>query len=601
MTDWNTSYIQPGSDGHPDSEARPEQKGDAPAARPRRSRGGLTAALAAPAEATPESWQPWGAPAAPQARVTRVDGAEGAPFRIRIDAPEQVMYAMAHNRVPIVRSFAVEANTAQDVRDIRVDVSLSWSREERPPAQPVSFTIELPEGSSGPVEIDQVGLKLDDTVVVDLEEAVPATLSVRVRSEEGHEQVESREIRILARNQWAFDPAFGTLLAAFVQPNHPTVNEILASAGKILKNRTGSSSLEGYQSGAERATQIGQAIFEALQAEGIRYINPPASFESAQKIRPIDQVLAEKQGTCVDLACAYASCLEQAGLHPLIWIVPGHAFAGFFTEEAALPVNFMVDQAFNVNLVASDLAVSAETVGLTDGMSFGEARAATTKRHAASSGGLWGLIDVFAAHRSGMLPIPARVQRGDVIEIVIDRGPGRGAVVDKRDTKTGKRVREVRPPRILSWESSLLDISLRNPLIKFTTGRSGLDLLTTDQILEQVEDDLNAGRPILIVPGDRIDGAEAAAGLRDISQAGESVWAQRYSSQSSFSPMGEEAAASAFVARVQVALGKRNRLHNLYLWDHGLTSDDGKEVRPCFSCLSACGAQWPPGRRNRDR
>ncbi|MEK8226457.1 hypothetical protein NKG05_10855 [Oerskovia sp. M15] len=48
-------------------------------------------------------------------------------------------------------------------------------------------------------------------------------------------------------------------------------------------------------------------------------------------------MLDERWGTCLDLACTYAAALEQAGVHPILAMVEGHAFAGFLTEDSQLP------------------------------------------------------------------------------------------------------------------------------------------------------------------------------------------------------------------------------------------------------------------------
>src|SRR5690606_6072059 len=110
---------------------------------------------------------------------------------------------------------------------------------------------------------------------------------------------------------------------------------ILASAASLLQQWTGDPSLSGYQSkDRNRVAITTAAIYTALQRSGIRYINPPASFEeSGQKIRTPDRVLENKLGTCLDLVVLAAACLEQAGLHPLLPILAGHAFAGVWLED----------------------------------------------------------------------------------------------------------------------------------------------------------------------------------------------------------------------------------------------------------------------------
>src|SRR6476620_2951801 len=89
--------------------------------------------------------------------------------------------------------------------------------------------------------------------------------------------------------------------------------------------RTGSSSLQGYQSDntevetEQRSDAIARAIYDAMCLDGINYIDPPASWDAVgQKIRTPEQVLDGKQGTCLDTAVIMAAAFEQAGLAPVV-------------------------------------------------------------------------------------------------------------------------------------------------------------------------------------------------------------------------------------------------------------------------------------------
>jgi hypothetical protein len=144
-------------------------------------------------------------------------------------------------------------------------------------------------------------------------------------------------IEMLAFDEWSgVSRSLPELLAAFVLPNHPEVERLLADSARWLHEKTGDSSLSGYQlRSATRAAQIAQAIFLAIQSRGISYCNPPASFETmGQKIRLADRIIEHKLATCLDLAVLAAACLEQAGLYPLVVMTHGHAFVGvWLTDE----------------------------------------------------------------------------------------------------------------------------------------------------------------------------------------------------------------------------------------------------------------------------
>src|SRR5690606_34640718 len=110
---------------------------------------------------------------------------------------------------------------------------------------------------------------------------------------------------------------------------------VLRGASDLLGEWTGNPSLSGYQSkDPARVYTTTAAIYAALQAADITYINPPASFEdNGQRVRLPDAILETRWATCLDIALLTAACLEQAGLHSLLILVKGHAFTGVWLSE----------------------------------------------------------------------------------------------------------------------------------------------------------------------------------------------------------------------------------------------------------------------------
>lgn len=447
-------------------------------------------------------------------------------FDIEVAVPHKLFYAFSHNRIPLVRALALTSTGAVAGGQVNVELSLSWSRRGPPPARPLSIVVDAPTKYGQTLLLEFLELRLDDTVMVDLEEAVPAEFHLTVTTSDGRIQRKYVEVQILARNQWAQVSGYEELLASYVQPNHPVTMEVLKTASQLLKQRTGSASLEGYQSGPERARQIGEAVFDAFKQQDLTYINPPASFEMSQKVRPIDEVMEHRAGTCIDLACAYASCLEQAGLEPLIWLVPGHAFAGFLTEENTLGTNVVRDVNQALNLTDAGLAVAVETIALTEDLDFAQAVQVTRQR--LDPGADITIINVRRAHRSSALPLPARTVRDGIVTIIVDPGPGAAPAVERRVQATNQLVDDSVPLRITRWKSSLLDLSFRNPLLNFSVKTNGLDILVPPGRLGRIEDDLMSGRPMAIMPGDKLEGAQTAAGLRHISEVAHEITTEYY-------------------------------------------------------------------------
>ena len=80
-----------------------------------------------------------------------------------------------------------------------------------------------------------------------------------------------------------------------------------------------------------------QAIWTALVNEfRLQYINPPPAYsDRTQRLRTPGDILGSNSGTCIDLALLLASCLEYIDIYPVIVLLEGHAFAGYWRSDAA--------------------------------------------------------------------------------------------------------------------------------------------------------------------------------------------------------------------------------------------------------------------------
>jgi hypothetical protein len=108
-----------------------------------------------------------------------------------------------------------------------------------------------------------------------------------------------------------------------------------------------SAGFDGYQSVDETAAddearfgcvdkQVQAIWYAILNQHGLTYINPPPSYgQGTQRLRTPSQLLAERRGTCIDLALLLAACLEYVGISPVLFLLSGHAFAGYWRSEAA--------------------------------------------------------------------------------------------------------------------------------------------------------------------------------------------------------------------------------------------------------------------------
>ena len=432
---------------------------------------------------------------------------------------EAVNLALTHNGVSPLRVLRVTNAGSAPATVTGVEVALEAPAEtsEQAVGTPLRLDIGvLQAGETFEAQTSDLAMRLNPAVFLRLDEAVTTSLAVTVMTTETTASA-SGPVRLLTAEEW-WAVGIPELLAAFVRPNDPAVAELLRSASAIIEQRTGSSSLEGYQAGPARVREIAEAVFHAVADRHITYVEPPASFEgTGQRIRSHSQVLAEGLGTCLDLACLYAAALEQAGVHPVLTVFEGHAFTGYLTEDEQLPAVVVLDQPTAMTIADSDFFDAVETTVLCRPQpSFDDARDATSRWWSSDMGKLRFLLDVHAAHHR-VRPLPTiRTDDGTrVIEVVTDStwaAPHRAPTRSEPRPALATSRAEV-PGRVQRWERALLDMTYANPLLKRKAATSLAVHVPTGAIGE-LEDEVAAGRTFRLVAHDEIDQIHRAQGAR---------------------------------------------------------------------------------------
>ncbi|MFZ8431498.1 hypothetical protein ACO1MU_14375, partial [Staphylococcus aureus] len=62
---------------------------------------------------------------------------------------------------------------------------------------------------------------------------------------------------------------------------------------------------------------------------------------SSQHVRFIDDSVRVRQANCIDGTVLFASILRKIGIDPLIVLVPGHAFLGFYLDGQRRQIAFL--------------------------------------------------------------------------------------------------------------------------------------------------------------------------------------------------------------------------------------------------------------------
>ncbi len=407
-----------------------------------------------------------------------------------------INYSMHRNRIPVVKRVRIMNETAEDMLGVNLHVST------QPPFADTYSTAIARIGCGEMMEIANLPLQVSAQHLANMTEGFPAMMQF-ILEKDG--QVLSREelpVDVNAYDEWPGVLASPELLAAFVTPNGFQIAEMLQIASRIMGEWTGSASLDGYQSGdPNRAKQQAAALYEAVKSLGIGYVVPPASFEEGgQRIRLCDEIIKEKLATCLDLAVLFASCLEAMGLHPLIIITKGHAFAGLWLEERTFPEMLQDDVYALKKRTASgvDLLCAIECTAVTaDGTTFCEAEK-MAREHLFDEEKFVLALDITQARAGGIRPLPRRIMGKEGWELTgdeqADSPPALPGAIESVDDTTFAE--QEKPTKILQWERKLLDLSLRNSLLNLRLTKNVMPLLSSD--ICALEDALARGEDFTI-------------------------------------------------------------------------------------------------------
>ena len=313
------------------------------------------------------------APAA--AKGAAGDGSGLVAVRATTDAPRDIRLTVETEG--LVEPAVVEARTLRGGVPVELRPRLAWDapflrRLAAPRVQPMRIRIEA---KGLPAEVHDLTVRvhpLDDALYY---------------FRDGRDRVD------LA---WVF--------AAYVDPHDAVVDAVLdlaRDAGTPVGDDAGTTDV--------KLDQV-RAVWNALEIRGLRYAaGDPALSRGpniySQRVRLLADSWQSRNVNCIDASVLIASVLERIGIPAFIVLVPGHAFVGFYTDDARRSAEF----------------VETTLIGRTGGRpgaAFDEALAvgrASWKRVAARLDGRhrpdYELIDIAQARRRGTLPIGHQAER----------------------------------------------------------------------------------------------------------------------------------------------------------------------------------------------
>lgn len=425
---------------------------------------------------------------------------------IALDAEidRRIAFALQQNDVPVVKSVRVHNTSDAPLADLTLRITAE-------PAFAAAWELPIDAIAPGATHrLDAVPLSLSPGFLAASTGRARGELRISVTRGDACLVERVEPVEVLARDEWGGLGSLPEILAAFVMPNHPAVDSILRRAADTLGGWSADPSLQGYQTkDPARALAMAAAVYAALQAVGITYVSPPASFAAeGQRIRLPDRIVAPRLGTCLDLAVLGAACLEQAGLHPLIVIVEGHAFCGVWLVEEcfAEPV---IDDVLRLRkrVDLGEIAVFDPTLVTARPAQDWSAAQREARRRLDSDRpeAFHCAIDVQRARRGGIRPMPEQTA-GPVVEAREDAGAtGAPSLALPVAPLRLPDAAETPATRLDRWQRHLLDLTLHNRLVNFRETKKTLRLLCPD--VAALEDALSEEAAFRILPRPRDFGA----------------------------------------------------------------------------------------------
>lgn len=438
--------------------------------------------------------------------VAVVQEHQGAPetlFQLELDSAPTIGYASIQNSVPVVRTVRVTNRSEEDLTDVELLVRCD-------PGFAQGAKLRFQKLSPGETRsLGPIDLQPDHSYLAELQEGMSASVSLQLMQGERELARETKSIEVLAYDQWAGTRALPELLAAFSMPNNPAVDVLIGKASKLLRSSNPELSMNGYQSKSREVVwkQV-SALYSTIAAEGLQYAEPPASFgNDGQKIRTPDRILETRVATCLDLAMLLSSCLEQAGLRPVILMKEGHAWVGVWLHQASFSFPLTDDVVAVRKRVETGEFLVFETTAVAQHRSLRPSlRLAMEQgsRHLLEEDSFLYAVDIHMARGVQIKPLPSRAApvRGEVAEAEapedIEPTPQLPPLDPAILTPIDIGADDTPEGRLAKWKGKLLDLTLRNKLLNFKQTKASLQLVAPD--LGALEDSLAAGQEFRIKP-----------------------------------------------------------------------------------------------------
>ena|GEM_PF-6212855 len=346
---------------------------------------------------------------------------------------------------------------------------------------------------------------------------------------------------VIPRDAWVQQEDAATL-AAFVRPNSPALTVLDERLRARLGAATGSAELDAHD--PDRTNDIGRAALAELARSGLRLRAEEAVSWPPTIIREPFVVRSSGEATPLEFATLAASLLERADLAPILARALGETYVGWLPAGVKLADPVLTDRK-RISAALDDLGLRlvsvTELVGsIAQAPSADAVSARFDHAFAAASDAKHGLPAAFETRGDE----PAPLQQVFVLDVRQARAGVRPAreLTEHEALAAVEQERKVQPPvapipmdtgsgadaaieltpamrrQFARWSSSLLDLSLRNPLLNIEAAKGRVELLVAESPIAHLEDVLESGRSAHVFARDEVADAAERLGVANAAE-----------------------------------------------------------------------------------
>lgn len=412
----------------------------------------------------------------------------------------KIGFATHQNAIPLIRELSVTAPSDVVLQPLTLSLSA-----DPPFVQTKTWHFDAISGEET-LRVKDRDIALNATLLRELNESLSGTLTFTLTDDtDAVLGSVTHPVELLAYNQWGGIGAMVELLPAFVMPNDPAVDRVLKAASDVLRRAGKPDAINGYVSGRrERVWELASAIWSGVASLRLSYALPPASFEKVgQKVRTPSQILDGRVATCLDTTLLFAAALEQAGLHPMLVMTAGHAFAGVWLQPVEFAAVVTEEAAALRRRVDVEDLLLFETTLVTSQPPAGFNQAIANARRQIAEGAPDRFEVAIDIHRARMQKIrPLSVQLTP-LGVMDDGAAPALEALEEAPILPAFDIEIVEPSatpadRILQWQRRLLNLTTSNNLLNLRNSKSVVKLRCPDA--GALEDLLADGRKIRILP-----------------------------------------------------------------------------------------------------